>query len=1047
MTPPRDDELVQHARALRGLARALVGGEHADDVLQDASMQVLRRQPGSGVPLFGWLLGVLRHRAAKHHRSERRRAAREQRAGERTETVSSPTPLDAAVHRETVARLDAALLALPQPYQDTLLWRYYQDLSPTDIAARTGVPVATVKSRLQRGLSLLRERLDGDERRGEGDRGDGPRSDWRAAFSLAFGLGDAPIGGTVAVAAGVGITLMMAKLAVAAALAVLVGFWLWPRDERPVVDATAAIAADRTPAAVADPQAPVVEVLGPRQPATPTTGTPPTAAPLGRDVTWVGRCVDEVGVPLADVGVQGRLQPTGGGHTLAERELRSAADGTFTMVLPIVEGGIVSLQLRTDGRCPLEGSIHDAVAGERRDFGDLVLPTARRVRGRVVDTAGVPQAGVVLQLYRDRSGETRRILETPTQSGAETDAAGSFVVEDDLPAGMYSIQVRRREFAAGTSRVFELAGDVHEHGLDLVVQPPVAPCRGIVVNRDGGPIAGADVDLDDDSTVTGADGRFELTPSGGSETRERRLVVQANGYLKRNDVRWVLGDAKELRIELQAAPAIVVRVVDGSSGVPIERFTVRTERPNAWEIQRERGPSVHPGGIARVAADPGAWWVLVTADDTRYAPSAFVPVDVPKDHDAMVTVSLWPEQQRRLVLRDGHGPAAGVDVELLDAGDVQVRRNTETWPLDGSRVGGLPMARIVQRGTTDADGALVLRGPKGDLALRLSGGDLALQIVQPVRLDTPSDLVVTAQRGARVRGRLVPIEVVRHLLAASQVGPNDEPVRVGIELADADGVSLRRHLEPPFPLDAEGRFDVRGVPAGTCHIVVATGLRRFGALAIDVPAGGEVEREVDVSALAPASVTLRLLVDGEPARHAFVNAMGWHARSSFGARFPSQTMGHTDALGTMRIETYIGDVELHVQWPGAAERVRTRLQVLRAGPQEQVVDLRIGSLDLRLLRPDGGPAADLEMRVLGTLVSWPWQSDPSGRVRIESLVAGSYELEARPRSLSTPASQQAYQQANGWEALAREWVPIGSILVVPGSAAPQRLVLPAAWDR
>lgn len=1037
MTPPRDDELVQHARALRGLARALVGDEHAADVLQDASLQVVRRPPAAGVPLFGWLLGVLRHRAMKFHRGERRRVAREQRAGARTDIGSSSTPLDAAVHRETVARLDAALLALPQPYQDTLLWRYYQDLSPTDIAARTGVPVATVKSRLQRGLEMLRERLDDDGRRG----------DWRGAFSLAFGLGDAPLGAAVTVAAGVGITLMMAKLAVAAALAVLAAFWLWPRDERPAVDATVVTAADRVPAAVADPQAPVVEVLGPRQSVTPTTGTPPTAAPLGRDVTWGGRCVDEAGAPLADVRVQGRLQPTGGGRTLAERELRSAADGTFTMVVPIVGGGIVSLQLHIDGRCPLEGSIHDAVAGERRDFGDLVLPTARRVRGRVVDTAGVPQAGVVLQLYRDRSGETRRILETPTQSGAETDAAGSFVVEDDLPAGMYSIQVRRREFVAGTSRVFELAGDVHEHGLELVVQAPVAPCRGIVVNRDGGSIAGADVDLDDDSTVTGADGRFELTPSRSSETRERRLVVQADGYLRRNDVRWTIGDAKELRIELQAAPAIVVRVVDGSSGVPIERFTVRTEMPNAWEIQRERGPNVHPGGIARVAADPGAWWVLVTADDTRYAPSAFVPVDVPKDHDAMVTVSLWPEQQRRLVLGDGHGPAVGVDVELLDPGDLQLRRNTETWPLDGSRVGGLPMARIVQRGTTDADGALLLRGPKGDLALRLSGGDLALQIVQPVRLDAAGDLVVTAQRGARVRGRLVPIEVVRHLLAAGQAGPNDEPVRVGIELVDADGVSLRRHLEPPFSLDAEGCFDVRGVPAGTCHVVVVTGLRRFGALAIDVPAAGEVEREVDVSALAPAPVTLRVLVDGEPARHAFVNAMGWHARSSFGARFPSQTMGITDAHGTMRFETYVGDVELHVQWPSPADRVRTRVQVLRAGPQEQVVDLRTGSLDLRLLRPDGGPAADLAMRVVGMLVGWPWQADPSGRVRIESLVAGTYELEARPRSLSTPASQQAYAQANGWQALEREWVPIGAVTVAPGAVAPQRLVLPAAWDR
>ena len=48
-----DDELVQHARALRGLARALVGAEHADDVMQDAAMQVLRRRPACRCSV-GW---------------------------------------------------------------------------------------------------------------------------------------------------------------------------------------------------------------------------------------------------------------------------------------------------------------------------------------------------------------------------------------------------------------------------------------------------------------------------------------------------------------------------------------------------------------------------------------------------------------------------------------------------------------------------------------------------------------------------------------------------------------------------------------------------------------------------------------------------------------------------------------------------------------------------------------------------------------------------------------------------------------------------------
>lgn len=782
----------------------------------------------------------------------------------------------------------------------------------------------------------------------------------------------------------------------------------------------------------------------------------PTAGALGREVTLVGRCVDEAGAPLADVSVQGQLQPTGGGRTLVEREQRSAADGTFVLAVPTVEGGIVSLALRADGRCQLDGSIHDAVAGERRDFGDLLLPLARRVRGRVVDTAGVPQADVGLTLYRSVEGQARRIFEASTQGSAESDAVGSFVCRRDLPGGRYWIQLDGREFAAGATHHFELAGDVREHVLELVVSvaKPSPTCRGVVVRSDGAPIAGAAVELDGNRTVTAADGRFALTPNGSLGPGQRRIEVAASGYLRRNDLRWSFGDATELRIELQPMPGIVVLVVDGASGAPIEQFTVRVEYPNTWAIRPENGQRLHPGGIARVDSDPGDRVVLVTAQDPNYAPSAFVPVAVPKDRDVSVTVSLWPEQQRRLVLRDGRGPAAGVDVELLDPGDLVVRRNTETWPLDGSRVGGLPMARIVQRGTTDADGVLLLRGPKGDLALRLSGGDLALQIVQPIRLDAAEDLLVTAQRGARVRGRLVPPEVARHVLAAGQVGPNDQPVRIGIDLITADGESLHRHLEAPFPLDAEGAFDMRGVPAGTWHVAVVQGHRTYAAVAIDVPEAGEVERDVDIAVLAPAFVTLRVLVDGEPARDTFVNARGTHGKTSFGQPFRSGAAGTTDAQGVLHVETYVGEIELEVNWTGAADRtqpnqsrLQTRLLVPRAGVQEIVVDLRLGGLDLSLLRPDGGPAAEIEVRVVDMPSTLHWRTDAAGRLVSQTLVAGSYPLEVRPRRLATAASQQAYQQANGWEALQHEWVAIGVVTVAPGAAAPQRLVLPAAWER
>ena len=67
-----------------------------------------------------------------------------------------------------------------------------RDLTPSEISAQTGVPLATVKTRLQRGLGMLRERFD---REG---------GEWRAAFGAVFGLERAmPVGAGAAVTTGV----------------------------------------------------------------------------------------------------------------------------------------------------------------------------------------------------------------------------------------------------------------------------------------------------------------------------------------------------------------------------------------------------------------------------------------------------------------------------------------------------------------------------------------------------------------------------------------------------------------------------------------------------------------------------------------------------------------------------------------------------------------------------------------------------------------------------------------------------------------------------
>jgi RNA polymerase sigma-70 factor (ECF subfamily) len=63
---------------------------------------------------------------------------------------------------ETLRRLVASL---PESPRMVMVLRYQEDLDPADIAEILDMPVATVKSHLQRALALLREKL---ARRGVG---------------------------------------------------------------------------------------------------------------------------------------------------------------------------------------------------------------------------------------------------------------------------------------------------------------------------------------------------------------------------------------------------------------------------------------------------------------------------------------------------------------------------------------------------------------------------------------------------------------------------------------------------------------------------------------------------------------------------------------------------------------------------------------------------------------------------------------------------------------------------------------------------------------
>lgn len=131
--------------------------EAAEDLTQDALLVALRRPPRAAGSMRVWLARVTRNLAFNRRRGEERRRGREIDSAREERLPSSSTLVEQVEIERLVAK---EVLRLPEPYRTTLLLRFHEEVTPQELARDQGVPAGTVRSRLKRGLDLLRERLD-----------------------------------------------------------------------------------------------------------------------------------------------------------------------------------------------------------------------------------------------------------------------------------------------------------------------------------------------------------------------------------------------------------------------------------------------------------------------------------------------------------------------------------------------------------------------------------------------------------------------------------------------------------------------------------------------------------------------------------------------------------------------------------------------------------------------------------------------------------------------------------------------------------------------
>ncbi len=151
------------AGLVHGLAcRSLGGGPDAEDVTQQVFVSAWTGRAGfrpEHGPLPAWLVGICRHRIADAH-ARRRRDERSRDAAQSVHETLPATAFDTSADDRLL--LMDELARLGQPQRGIIELAFFHDLTHDQIAARTGLPLGTVKSHIRRTLVRLRSRLEVD---------------------------------------------------------------------------------------------------------------------------------------------------------------------------------------------------------------------------------------------------------------------------------------------------------------------------------------------------------------------------------------------------------------------------------------------------------------------------------------------------------------------------------------------------------------------------------------------------------------------------------------------------------------------------------------------------------------------------------------------------------------------------------------------------------------------------------------------------------------------------------------------------------------------
>lgn len=953
--------LLAEAGWVERLARRLVRDDAtAQDLVQETWLAALEAPPAADGRLRPWLARVLLNFARQRKRGEDRRLRREATAA-RPEAL--PPVSEASERIEAQRVLAEALAELPEDLKTTVVLRYFDGLSPAEIARRQGIPGGTVRWRLHRATDELRERLA--KRGGEGR--------WALALlpllrrpPLGEIAAQAAAGSAAGIAEGVLMMNTITKVGVAAVLVVTASVGAWMGTDRSAESLENVAATRPLSFAPAEPDpAPAKEKVdhelapaptqAPRESVAGSSEEPSAPAPL-RAAGVEARFLDRYGQPVEGASLV--LQCTS-----PMPSADSGADGRVRMEVLEVSEALTSSDFTVAraayathfGRLPLKG-------GETTYLGDIRLEPGGSVAGRVFGLDGRPAQGAKISVTSPqmvRGLEEARLLgpwaESKTPSATAL-ADGTFLV-----AGVRAGVARVWAGSEDTRWSFTEPVVVPENGLRDGIELRLEPfgdrdlIRGIVLSPEGDLVPDAVVRYVGRSEGSTWSGNFRTGKDGSF--RHKVQVQGAHDFQAHDqDGRWpdaAVADVQpgtlDLVLRFPTPRWIEVAVkVRGGGAIPGYAASILSADRKRTLAEGEFGS--HEGGKVALLVPGEPFVVSVRARGHGSAELG------PWTHDeappaAECTLDRLPGVRGRVVQAEGQ-PVSGARVALHEiAGPtMKIERNgfpTRLHPepedqtttddqgffeLDPSRPGGSDKNRFFQRKAEDPGEFTIVCDAHGWARAEIPG----FEIDPAIGVD---GIEIALVKGGAIEGRVL-----------TAPGKDAAGVIVGLDRSDAsprtqrvgpDGRYRFEHLTPGrYRISREDEeWDGHGVSTSWSS---GDEERAEFPTNCSVDDGRTTRFDLDLRDDGPCVLAARVSVNGMPGTG--WTAALWLQGRSTGLKVPG---GAVDAFGRLRLEvTEPGPYRFVLEPPIEGSRGTTfEAEVeLRRGEVNLPIDLKLGAV-------------------------------------------------------------------------------------------------------